>query len=87
MTATQVLLASLLGLYCASLLLCWKWLKISGGLSLATIGAFVGLILGRGMVPVWSIWWVFLLTMLMLTLPSLLLLAAAWFSRASRQEC
>lgn len=83
-TTMNVALASLLGLYCASLLLCWKWLAASGWLSLAAIGIFVGLILGRGMVPVWSIWWAFLLTLLMLTLPSLLLLAGAWVSRAPK---
>jgi hypothetical protein len=86
-TAVQVVLAALIGLYCASLLLCWKWLKLSGWLSLAVIGAFIGIILSNGIVSVWSVWWVFLLTVTMLTLPSLLLLAAAWVLQASRKEC
>ncbi len=83
-TAVQVVLAVVMTLYCASLLLCWKWTGIAGWLSLALVSAFVGIILWKGMVAVWSIWWVFLLTMLMLTLPSLLLLAAAWVSRAPK---
>jgi hypothetical protein len=83
-TAVQVALAALMTLYCVSLLLCWKWLKISGWLSLAAIGAFIGIVLPNGIISAWTVWWVGLLTVTMLSLPSLLLIAAAWFSRAPK---
>jgi|GEM_PF-5779607 len=83
-TGAQVVLGGLMVLYCASLLLCWKWLTTSGWASLALVSGFVGIILWRGAPAVWSVWWVFLLAMLVLILPSVLLLAAAWVSRPSR---
>jgi hypothetical protein len=83
--AVQVVLAGLLVLYCASLLLCWKWLTTSGWLSLAFVAGFVGVVLWRGAPPAWSVWWVVALTMLMLTLPSVLLLAAGWVWPTARK--
>ena len=83
-TVMNVALASLLVFYCASLLLCWKWLGIAGGMSLAFIAAFIGILLWNKAVGAWAVWEVFLMTILLLTLPSVLLLAAAWVSRAPK---